>query len=134
MIAYKFDIRGFFLGEVEVTGNGIPPHHAFEAPPEVNSGEVAKMTKDGWVVVEDTRKVVSMSKAEVIETNFTTSSEVVREQRNQKLADTDWIVVKAYETGTNISSEWEIYRQALRDITAHTNWPNLADADWPTKP
>jgi hypothetical protein len=26
------------------------------------------------------------------------------------------------------------YRQALRDLPSHTNWPNLADADWPTKP
>jgi hypothetical protein len=26
------------------------------------------------------------------------------------------------------------YRQALRDITSHANWPNLTDADWPTKP
>lgn len=134
MIAYKFDKKGFFLGEVEVSGKGIPPHHAFEAPPEVNSGEVAKMTKDGWVVVEGTRKVVSMSKAEVIETNFTASSEVVREQRNQKLADTDWIVVKAYETGTNIPAEWEIYRQSLRDITDHENFPYLTDEDWPVAP
>jgi hypothetical protein len=26
------------------------------------------------------------------------------------------------------------YRQALRDITTHADWPNLADSDWPTKP
>ena len=26
------------------------------------------------------------------------------------------------------------YRQALRDITAHSNWPYLQEADWPTKP
>jgi hypothetical protein len=26
------------------------------------------------------------------------------------------------------------YRQALRDITNHANWPNLNDEDWPTKP
>ena len=133
MIAYKFDKNGFFLGEIEVSGKGIPPYHAFEAPPEVNSGEVAKMTKDGWVTVGDTRKVVSVSQTEIMETTFV-SGEVIREQRNQKLADTDWIVIKAYETGTSIPAEWEIYRQALRDITSHANWPNLDEADWPTKP
>jgi len=26
------------------------------------------------------------------------------------------------------------YRQALRDITDHSNWPNLQEADWPVKP
>jgi hypothetical protein len=26
------------------------------------------------------------------------------------------------------------YRQALRDITDHANWPNLAIGDWPIKP
>lgn len=26
------------------------------------------------------------------------------------------------------------YRQALRDITDHANFPNLSDSDWPTKP
>jgi len=26
------------------------------------------------------------------------------------------------------------YRQALRDLPTHENWPNLEDADWPTKP
>ncbi len=24
--------------------------------------------------------------------------------------------------------------QALLDITSHSNWPNLEDADWPVKP
>ena len=26
------------------------------------------------------------------------------------------------------------YRQALRDLPTHDNWPNLGDDDWPTKP
>ena len=33
-----------------------------------------------------------------------------------------------------MSSEMATYRQALRDITTHENWPNLEDADWPTEP
>lgn len=36
-------------------------------------------------------------------------------------------------TGT-ITAAMTTYRQALRDITAHDNWPNLEGADWPTKP
>jgi hypothetical protein len=30
--------------------------------------------------------------------------------------------------------EWATYRQALRDITTHSNWPDLTEADWPTAP
>ena len=50
--------------------------------------------------------------------------------RNMRLEETD---VYALADRT-ISDEMRTYRQALRDITTHANWPNLADGDWPTKP
>jgi len=60
----------------------------------------------------------------------------VRFQRNQLLAQSDWRMVSDYP-GSN-QSEWQTYRQALRDITTQT--PSL-DADgnltgilWPTPP
>ncbi len=58
----------------------------------------------------------------------------VRNTRNKLLADTDWIVIMHTEKGTNIPATVEIYRQALRDITDHANFPHLAEDDWPTKP
>jgi len=33
-----------------------------------------------------------------------------------------------------MSAEMTTYRQALRDITDHANFPYLAEDDWPTKP
>jgi hypothetical protein len=33
-----------------------------------------------------------------------------------------------------MTSAMTTYRQALRDLPTHANWPNLADSDWPTKP
>jgi len=33
-----------------------------------------------------------------------------------------------------LSDAMREYRQALRDITTHPNWPNLEDSDWPVKP
>ena len=54
--------------------------------------------------------------------------------RNKYLAESDWVVTKALESGTSISTDWASYRTALRDITSHENWPNLEEADWPTKP
>ena len=56
----------------------------------------------------------------------------VREQRNQKLAETDWMVIKALESNTPQNFEVAAYRQALRDITSQTGFP--WDIQWPTQP
>mgnify|MGYP001487613691 FL=1 len=53
-----------------------------------------------------------------------------RATRDAKLAETDFYAL----SDVTMSSEMTTYRQALRDITAHENWPNLEDADWPTAP
>ncbi len=53
-----------------------------------------------------------------------------RSTRDAKLAETDWHGM----SDVTMSSDMTTYRQALRDITAHDNWPNLEDADWPTAP
>ena len=61
-----------------------------------------------------------------------------REERNRRLAETDWMAC----SDVTMSNDWKTYRQALRDITTHSNWPNLkvpdmdgsGDNDWPVKP
>ena len=60
------------------------------------------------------------------------AAESVRKERDEKLAATDWRVIKAYETGSNIPAVWEIYRQALRDITTQEGFPH--SVEWPTEP
>jgi hypothetical protein len=44
------------------------------------------------------------------------------------------MVIKSAETGIALATEWATYRQALRDITTHANFPNLEEADWPVAP
>jgi hypothetical protein len=56
----------------------------------------------------------------------------IRAHRGNLLAETDWLVIKAYERNENISAEWEVYRQELRDITAQQGFPY--SVEWPTKP
>ena len=56
----------------------------------------------------------------------------IRSKRDGLLQDTDWIVIKAYERNANIPAEWEMYRQALRDITSQEGFPY--SVIWPTKP
>lgn len=58
----------------------------------------------------------------------------VRNRRDNLLAKSDWLVVFHTEKGTSIPLEWTTYRQALRDITAHANFPYLAEDDWPVEP
>ena len=58
------------------------------------------------------------------------AGEAVRTKRNTLLAETDYMAL----SDVTMSAEMTTYRQALRDITTHANFPNLDEADWPTKP
>jgi len=58
------------------------------------------------------------------------TAEANRATRDAKLAETDFYAL----TDVTLTAEMTTYRQALRDITAHANWPNLNDDDWPAKP
>jgi hypothetical protein len=53
-----------------------------------------------------------------------------RSTRDSKLAETDWTAM----SDVTMADDMKTYRQALRDLPTHKNWPNLEDADWPTKP
>jgi len=55
-----------------------------------------------------------------------------RERRNEALAETDWTQVLDAPLTDDHKTQYRTYRQALRDITLHQNWPDLADEDWPT--
>ncbi len=56
----------------------------------------------------------------------------IRHERNERLAVTDYIVLRAYETAAAIPTEWADYRQALRDIPSAYEDEN--DIVWPTEP
>jgi hypothetical protein len=56
----------------------------------------------------------------------------LRIERNAKLAETDWVVTKHKELGTNIPTAMKTYRAALRDITDSAT--SLDDVTWPEKP
>lgn len=54
-----------------------------------------------------------------------------RYRRDELMTKTDWW---ALPDSPEMTAEQSEYRQALRDITTHPNWPHLGDDDWPTKP
>jgi len=62
--------------------------------------------------------------------NFQCNS--VKTNRDTLLSDSDWVIIKATDTGTPIPTAWQEYRQQLRDVTTQLGYPfNIV---WPTKP
>jgi hypothetical protein len=91
---------------------------SFDATPSLSNGSWSI----GWTVLDKT--------ADEITQYDTVMAEVNRSARDEKLAETDWWA----SSDLTMTAEQTAYRQALRDITSHANWPNLEEADWPTKP
>jgi len=57
---------------------------------------------------------------------------ILRKERNKRLAESDWVVIKALTTDTQVSDEWKAYMSSLRDLPANTTDP--ANPVWPTPP
>jgi hypothetical protein len=73
---------------------------------------------------------VTDASAEEIAERTAQQAQNMRAERDRLIADTDWTGL----SDTTMSAEMATYRQALRDITDHANFPFLNDADWPVKP
>lgn len=56
----------------------------------------------------------------------------LREERNKRLAECDWVAIRAFTTDTPVSEEWKTYMQALRDLPANTEDPT--NPIWPVPP
>lgn len=93
-----------------------------------NVKEGKPVNNNGWKqtwVVED-------ASADEIASRTADRAEAVRAERDQKLAETDWLVIKNLELNQNIPGKWEVYRQALRDVPSQAGFPH--DITWPVKP
>ena len=86
--------------------------------------------KVGNNVVEMTAEEVALN--ETVQTEGNTLSN--RSTRNQLLSDSDWTQFNDSPLTDEAKALWVTHRTALRDLTAHENWPDLEDADWPTAP
>ena len=91
--------------------------------------------RDGVITLhDDTLTLPSDSDidAKIAELDVSEPLAELRAERNTKLAETDWEIVRHKELGTNIPAELKTYRQALRDITK--DYKSLNDVGWPEKP
>ena len=61
---------------------------------------------------------------------------LLRQERNRKLAETDWM---SFSDSPTMTDEWKTYRQALRDLPSAAEPKldengQLTNVTWPTKP
>jgi hypothetical protein len=89
-------------------------------------------TDDGAAIESDNAKDwgVSWTQVQTKQSELTAAEPLaaLREERNRRLAETDWMG----NSDVTMSSAWKTYRKALRDITEDYN--SLDDVKWPTKP
>lgn len=62
--------------------------------------------------------------------NPNATAEETRAVRNDLIAKTDWWAV----SDRVMTAEQTAYRQSLRDLPTHANWPALRNDDWPVSP
>lgn len=55
-----------------------------------------------------------------------------REERNRRIAASDWVLLRAADQGTPVPQEWLTYRQALRDVSNQPGFP--LSIEWPNSP
>ena len=89
----------------------------------------------GWDNPENAPSIEQIN-AKFQELNAAEPMRLLREERDRKLAETDWWAGK----DVTMSQARKDYRQALRDLPASTPKPtldeqgNLTNVTWPTKP
>lgn len=110
----------------------------FEAPKPTYNADTQRVVLDGYVQDDNSNwmqnwVVQDLSESEVTELQTrkdTSAASSNRNTRNNLLKETDYFG----NSDVTMPAKMKTYRQALRDITTHTNWPHLDEADWPVKP
>ena len=97
-----------------------------EATQVLTQSDVATDVGGQWTYVWTVRSKTS----DELAAETTSAAATLRGTRTRLLAETDYLAL----SDATLSSAMATYRQALRDITGHSDWPNLVAGDWPTKP
>jgi hypothetical protein len=104
------DAQGKLLGEYYIDLDSIP----------LNVPEGGSYSFNKPIYVEPVNTDPNIAKIEIIQ------------KRNKLLTNTDWVVTRAMDQGTQVPEAWSTYRQQLRDITQQTGYPFTVT--WPTPP
>ena len=86
-----------------------------------------------WDIIywtEEEKNQINIKKIEEENIEIQYHWNTLRQLRNDKLKDCDWTQLK--DVDSTLSAEWEIYRQALRDLPSNTIDPK--NPIWPKRP
>ena len=111
-------------GVYSVTQQDTPSYS--EKTQKVSVSDTPTLVNGEWVL---SVSIVDKTDEEIQEYNSYVTEEN-KAIRNSRLGQTDWWA----SSDLTMTAEQTAYRQALRDITIHANWPHLEDADWPIEP
>ena len=108
----------------------------------------AEWTLDGydysgltWLDKNQTKPTEQEINTKLAELEAAEPMKLLREERNKRLAETDWTQLKDIDLDFIRERNWKNYRQALRDLPAKSN-PKLnsggeldmSSVTWPDKP
>lgn len=87
-------------------------------------------------LVADGGSIREKSDDEIRQEKLLAALEQIRRERNRRLAETDWVVARAYERGEPVPAEWAAYRQALRDLSQRVTDEQALSGQipWPEPP
>ena len=94
-----------------------------------------------WLDESQTKPTEDEINAKIAELKAAEPFRLLREERNRRLAECDWVVTKATELGKTVSENWVGYRQTLRHLPENASPKlnsigqlDLTSVNWPTKP
>jgi hypothetical protein len=126
-----FPNTGFPVQLTEDIINAFGGDVVFEGP-QAQPARYQVAFRDGVEQVDGkwyTKYSVADMDAEAIASLDAAQAKSVRQQRTEKLKDSDWTQIA---DSTADKQAWATYRQALRDITSQAGFPWTID--WPTQP
>ena len=129
-MSFSFPLSSTVMDSLNVCPYQTDPQPDYDTNTEKVVADVIEI-RDGtayltWVIENKT--------AEELEAEASSTEMMNRMDRDVRLNKSDVTIVRAFEDGTTVSQAYKDYRQALRDLPTHANWPDLTEADWPVEP
>ena len=85
-----------------------------------------------WLSTDIEQPTDAEIEAEVARLQEEQPAKEARAKRDRLLTESDWVTIRATDTGDPVPTEWLDYRQSLRDITEQTGFPD--NVEWPQEP
>jgi hypothetical protein len=114
------------LSDLSWSGNAGVKFYLVEEATRPQHNPLYKINDPEYTIDDDNHKVIQSYSTTPVSTEI--AWEIIRQQRNNKLYQSDWTQLEDAPLSTAQKDEYKIYRQALRDITTQNDpfsivWP-----------